>query len=483
MSPACEAAYLDLENFLEAPGDAIEPRHYRACLLALLGRRAQAQAEFIDLLDRAPRHFGVLNDFGTFLFSSGRRQAAVLALREAVTWHPDNPLAHTNLGCLYVGEGKMEEARRHFETALALDPANPMAHEGLRTVLTRSGDDASARTHRVRIARKPGRLAPFARTGDPIKVLLVESVIGGNIFAHAFLDDPAFEKTHVFLEHAGGGFPLPPHDLIFNAIGDPERCANLLEAAPAILAHSLAPVVNPPEAVRRTTRCEVARRLSALDGVVVPRIFSLPRERLTGPDAGETVAATGLRYPVLLRSPGFHTGEYFVRIDSADELPKAAAGLPGRSLLLIEFLDVRDGDGKIRKYRAMLVDGKILPLHVAISEHWKVHYFTADMPQNARHRSEDEAFLRDMAGVLGKRALAALRRIRDVLALDCAGVDFAFDARGRLVVFEANATMIVPEPEEDERWRYRLAHVQRVYDAVREMLVRRAVPALTSNDR
>jgi glutathione synthase/RimK-type ligase-like ATP-grasp enzyme len=258
---------------------------------------------------------------------------------------------------------------------------------------------------------------------------------------------------------------------------------DLLEAAPAILAHSLAPVVNPPEAVRRTTRCEVARRLSALDGVVVPRIFSLPRERLTGPDAGETVAATGLRYPVLLRSPGFHTGEYFVRIDSADELPKAAAGLPGRSLLLIEFLDVRDGDGKIRKYRAMLVDGKILPLHVAISEHWKVHYFTADMPQNARHRSEDEAFLRDMAGVLGKRALAALRRIRDVLALDCAGVDFAFDARGRLVVFEANATMIVPEPEEDERWRYRLAHVQRVYDAVREMLVRRAVPALTSNDR
>jgi hypothetical protein len=27
----------------------------------------------------------------------------------------------------------------------------------------------------------------------------------------------------------------------------------------------------------------------------------------------------------------------------------------------------------------MIIDGEIYPLHLAVSRHWKVHYFTADL--------------------------------------------------------------------------------------------------------
>ncbi len=119
---ARQAACLDLERFLEAPRELLAPRHQRACLLSLLGRREEAQAAFMELLAENPTHFGVLNDFGMFLFS-GRLAQAGDALRslEAVKWHPEDAVGHTNLASLYLTEGDVAQARVHFERALAID--------------------------------------------------------------------------------------------------------------------------------------------------------------------------------------------------------------------------------------------------------------------------------------------------------------------------------------------------------------------------
>ena len=440
----------------------------------MLGKRELAQTAFLELLEQDPKHFGVLNDFGTFLFSIGLRKAAITALEEAVKWHPQNALGHTNLACLYVAEGQLDFARRHFDVALELEPSNPMAREGLAVVLTREGTKNEANAHRPTVLRKKGLIAPFAHSGNPLKVLLVESTIGGNIFAHDLLADSAFAKKQVFLEFLEDGLPLPEHDVVFNAIGDAERCGNLLRVAPQVFARFSAPVINPPQAIEKTTRREIASRLFALHDVITPRVYNLPREELINSESSDVAAQLGLTYPVLVRSPGFHTGEHFVRVESPEALREAASKLPGRSLLLIEFLDVRSPDKKFRKYRAIIVEGRLYPLHLAISDQWKVHYFTADMAENAAHRREDELFLHDMELVLGGKGVAALEAVRDVLGLDYGGIDFTLDADGRIVVFEANATMIVPEPEEDERWSYRLPPVQRIYDAVRAMLVKAA---------
>jgi hypothetical protein len=155
-------------------------------------------------------------------------------------------------------------------------------------------------------------------------------------------------------------------------------------------------------------------------------------------------------------------------------VPAAAFTLPGPYLFAIEFLDTRGPDGKFRKFRVMLVDGRLLPLHLATSPSWKVHYFSADMAGSAAHRAEDRAFLEDMAGAIGERGVVALESIRDELALDYAGVDFGLDAAGNVVVFEANATMVVPPPPPDEYWAYRRAAAARVNEAAADMIARRA---------
>ncbi|WP_024519356.1 hypothetical protein [Bradyrhizobium sp. Tv2a-2] len=95
----------------------------------------------------------------------------------------------------------------------------------------------------------------------------------------------------------------------------------------------------------------------------------------------------------------------------------------------------------------MLLGGTVYPLHLAISQQWKVHYFSSDMAVNEAHRAEELRYLADPEGVIGERAMTALRRIGEALGLDYAGVDFALGADGEVLVFEANATMrIVPPP-------------------------------------
>ncbi len=233
-------------------------------------------------------------------------------------------------------------------------------------------------------------------------------------------------------------------------------------------------MINHPRALLDTGRAANVRRLHGLPNVVVPRMVTLPRQALAARDAASLVASKGITFPLLLRAPGFHTGQHFVRAETMEQLAAAAADFPGDGVWLIEPLDARGDDGMFRKYRVMFVGGKMYPLHLAISRRWKVHYFTADMADDADQRAADAAFLDDMDGVIGRKAVAALNRIRATLRLDYGGIDFAVSRGGDVLFFEANATMVVYPPVEDPKWAYRPAAVEAVLAAVRTMLVDRS---------
>jgi len=118
----------------------------------------------------------------------------------------------------------------------------------------------------------------------------------------------------------------------------------------------------------------------------------------------------------------------------------------------------------------MAIDGALYPLHVAVSQHWKVHYFSADMAADAANRAEDGRFLADPAAVLGAPAMAALERIRAAIGLEYLGIDFALDARPRRRVrSERDHDRVAAGP--DPMWDYRRAPTGRIVDAVRAMLL------------
>ena len=79
------------------------------------------------------------------------------------------------------------------------------------------------------------------------------------------------------------------------------------------------------------------------------------------------------------------------------------------------------------------------------------------LPIHHPHLLDDEKRIcKDPEAGLGRSAIPSLRAIRDRISLDVFGIDFDVDAAGRLIFYEANATMNlfstarkeVPNPKE-----------------------------------
>ena len=465
----------ELELQLVVDPDAVDAAFRRACILAALERGDDAMQAYRSILDRTPGHFGALNNLAMLMYERGARRAALQAYTLLVERHPDSAIAHTHLAKVLHDEGRADDAAAHYERAIALDPTAASAHHGLATILSERGDEtAAARERRLGFTHRPVTFRQYRGGGDALRVLVLGVEGEGNVPLASFLDDKLFATASLIVEFYDSDAALPPHHVVFNAIGDADRCTLALTAANALLAQTDAPVLNPPAAILLTGRVANAERLGALEDVIAPRFAIFPRWLLERTEPSAALRASGFAFPILLRAPGFHTGQHFVKVEDDASLSKALQGLPGTAVIAIEYLDTRASDGMFRKYRVIIVDGEIYPLHVAISADWKVHYFTADMAGNAAHRAQDAAFLADPRGVLGSRAYAALERIVATLGLDYGGIDFALDGQGNVVLFEANATMIVQPPPADEIWTYRRKPVERIIKAFQAMLRNRA---------
>jgi len=443
-------------------------------LLEQTGQSERARNTYIELLVLDPSHVGALNQLGNLLFAAGKKLEAQALFAEAVARHPDDAMSRANYANLLIQDGEPEKAREHCEHALKIDPGHQQAHAGLSFVFADLGDPERASWHRR--AAFQGRCVipqPYRGEGPPIVVLELISTTRCNSRITHFLIDQVFQKYLVVADFYDSSTPLPPHQLVVNSIGDADLAAAALAGAQALVANTTAPVLNSPAAVLATGRCDVARRLSGVAGVITPKTITLPRVLLAAPDAQTTLTQHGFEFPLLLRTPGFHGGDHFLRVEALDALPAALGKLPGRDLTVIQYLDARAADGKTRKYRVMMVDGNLYPLHAAISSHWKIHYFSAEMADYPEHRAEDAAFLGNMSGVLGPRAMAAINQIQKTLGLDYGGIDFGLNQKGEVLLFEANATMVVVAPGTDQRWDYRRPAVEQIWKAVWEMLMDR----------
>jgi tetratricopeptide (TPR) repeat protein len=480
-----EEELLQVESRLTADPESLELRFRRGYLLSELGRFEEARSDYVKVLERESHHRGSLNNLGSVLVAMGKRSAAQIAYRAAVLRHPGDPLSRVNFGNFLLEESVAleiqgrarealrfrREAREQYEQALRADENYEKAHEGLSYVLRELGEEEQAAWHRRQAFRKR-YLMPLVYRGEqaPLPVLLFLSPYGGNVKLMKFLDDRVFQITVVLPEYYDFNTPLPPHRLVINSIGDAEVSPGALRAAQSVLALTTAPVINSPAAVLATGRSENAARAARLPGVVTPVTATVPRALLATADAATVLAEGGFTFPLLLRAPGFHTGMNFVRVEDVAELPSALAELPGDELIVMQYLDARGAGGKSRKYRVMTIAGRLYPVHLAVSSHWKIHYFTAEMADSPEYRAEDAAFLEDMPGVLGAKAMEALTAIQAMLGLDYGGIDFGLSREGEILLFEANATMVVNPPEPDERWNYRRPAYEQIEAAIQNML-------------
>jgi hypothetical protein len=232
-------------------------------------------------------------------------------------------------------------------------------------------------------------------------------------------------------------------------------------------------LINDPAKVALTGRAELPRHLAGIPGVVVPPVVRHAGGPIGGPIGSpdtrlDALAHAGIAPPLLFRPLGAHGGQGVRRIDDEATLVLVPAG----GCYLAQFVDFLSPDGWYRKYRMIFVDGEAFPYHLAIGRDWLLHYWTAGMEQDPARLAEERRFVEHPGEILGADLMAALPVIAARLGLDYAGIDFSILPDGRMLVFEANATMLV-HPEQDPRLAFRNSAVAAIRSAFDAMLARR----------
>ena len=461
---------LETAHALAGPHEALEIAYLLGMTRLKLGEPALALAALERALALAPDHVGALSRLGSALFELKRVDEAEIAWRRALELDPASIEARTSLSSLLALAQRHEEAEIECRRVLELDPHQPVARQNLAALLEARGDLDGAKAERdVLYAHTRVVVEPAARA--ELTVLLLVCDGKGTVPHRDLLPRSRYAKINWFITQAGPDDwrDLPPYDVVFNAIGDADLAGPALAPTQAFLAACPGPVINLPERVMATDRAAVAEMLAGIDGLKAPRTARLCEAAARGRSLSDLAAEAGVSAPLLVRPIGSHGGHglELVRAQSALE---AAAAPQAQDFYLSEFVDFASPDGWHRKYRVIFVDRQPFAYHLAISQNWLVHYETARMGADAARKAEEARFLDDPEKVLGRRAWSALTEVGRRLDLDFAGIDFALLPSGEVLLFEANATMLVHEEDEDGPYAHKNAAARSICAAFQALV-------------
>jgi hypothetical protein len=406
--------------------------------------------------------------------------ANLIAAQTLDTFAAQRSLAQTRNLCDvatgYFMKGDYEAAAHWYRLVLDIDPDTAVAWLNLAAIHAEQDDEHEAAACRKR-AYKTQRVFIEQTGGETRRVLILCTGSGtGNVPFAALLPGTVNCRIKYAIDHAldDEDAGLPPFDLVFNALGDPDIAEPIAERLARFESRTSRPVLNRSAVVARTRRHRLPELLHGLTDVVSAHcVLGIAPNAVEEPLALR-LADNGLTFPLLLRPLASHGGDGLVRCDDLDTLNAQLRVMDGAHYLST-FHDTRDVDGFYRKYRIIFIDGEPFAYHLAISPHWMVHYFSAEMEAHAWKLDEERRFLDDPRGAIGERALSAIAKIGERLALDYAGIDFTILPDGRVFVFEANATMLVHYERDDGPLMHKNAQVQRIVDAFEQMMIRRCV--------
>ncbi|UWQ11268.1 hypothetical protein K3X41_00770 [Aliiroseovarius crassostreae] len=329
-----------------------------------------------------------------------------------------------------------------------------------RAFVTNQGECAK---RRVLVFAKPGHMG----ANTPVEFLLQRS---------------DFEII-TYYPHVSDGthLDLPDHDVAFCAIpADTATTDPIFGQVRQLAASAGSTVLNLPGTQLMLERHRLEQRFSYVPGLRFPQTKRVTLDELVTALMNETedqmLSALG-SYPIVIRPCGSHAGKGLANIPSREALISYLVDHPEPAFFLSEFIDyATPHDGQFRKYRVVFVDGQPFPCHMAIAAHWDIWYLNAGMEACADKRREEARFMDHFHDDFATRHKHALRALTDGIGLGYFGIDCAEDAQGNLVVFEADNALIVHDMDCDTTFPYKPPHMQRIFAAFEEMLLKNCRP-------
>lgn len=273
--------------------------------------------------------------------------------------------------------------------------------------------------------------------------------VSGNSDIYRLLPEGmAVDQVNLNKQFFKGPLPDPSrYDCVLNLVTDPDQHPKTLEKVRKLLKGYKGRVVNRPEAVLRSSRDQVAKRLSGIDSLRVPKVL-----RLRNPKPGGAVAAAerqDLEYPIIVRLAGSHMGKIVGLVETPQQLDEACSGKG--EFLLIEFVDFSSADGLYRKSRLWSLGGRTILRHAVAQDDWNVHVRARHYMLSHPELIEQELqLLRRLDGDFPEPVHRVFNTVKERMGLEFFGMDFGIAQDSRVVLFEANATMsffpLVPHP-------------------------------------
>lgn len=362
---------------------------------------------------------------------------------------------------------------------VAEDPSDAAAMMDLSMVLQVHGQAEQA-------AEMRGRAVALQKTyrtvhGDGSGPRLLALVTPGDFMANTPVDFLlAGSNATLLTHHVDAGTDslaeLPAHDAALLGIAEApehratlERLERLLPGYPGRLLNGA------PARIAGMTRDGVSELLSGIPGLLCPPTRRASRDELAQVAGGAPLTALhpGLAWPLVLRPVGTHAGEGMEKVADAAHLDQVLAEIEAEAFYLAPFVDYRGPHGLYAKARVVLIDGRPYPVHYALSEHWIVHYLSADMAGNPARRNAEQSWFESFddaaADGFAHRHAAAFAALQERVGLDYWGLDCAETPDGTLLVFEIDTALIVHDMDDPRTFPYKVPAMRRVFEGFQQL--------------
>jgi len=141
-----------------------------------------------------------------------------------------------------------------------------------------------------------------------------------------------------------------------------------------------------------------------------------------------------------------------------------------RRYMARRYADYASADGAYRKYRIAFFEGRPFLAHMAVGDHWMVHYLNAGMAESGAKRAEEATAMAGFDQAFAARHADAFAEMSRRLGLDYFAIDCAETQDGQLLIFEADVSMIIHALDGEDLYPYKRPQMAKLFGAFAAML-------------
>ncbi len=329
------------------------------------------------------------------------------------------------------------------------------------------------RLFRIPAASAPKlRLLGFAMAGP----------INANIPVEFLIEDSDVELHLVYIVPGMPVPAVPDHDLAIVLAAESETARPIFAYLEILLADWPRPVLDRPERVPLLGRESLYHLIESVPGIDIPATVRVGAQTFAEIGAGaasiEELLPDG-GFPIIARPVDSHGGQGLEKLQTAAEVENYRIRNAVPEYYLSRFVDYRSPDGCYRKYRIAVIDGVPFASHLAISEHWMIHFLNAGMGESDEKRREEADFMDRFESEFAARHGRAFAEMANRSGLEYFGVDCGETPDGKLLIFEADTSLIVHNMDSPVEFPYKDRHMRALFAAFRAMLTRKALTPTT----